>query len=62
MPMNKGFVYESPASDFPIVAVVFDSEGLVIHAKAVDSQEAGQSFINDSLANLRDLERHIDPD
>jgi hypothetical protein len=60
--MNKGFVYQSPESDFPIVAIVFDSDGEVIHGRAVNTIEEGEAFIRSALTELRDIERHINPE
>lgn len=59
--MNKGFVYESENADYPIVAVIFDSEGFVVRAQVVDTVDEGDKFVRDVLIELRELERHTNP-
>ena len=59
--MNKGFVYESKNADYPILAVIFDSEGFVVRSQVVDTVDEGDKFVRNILAELRELERHINP-
>jgi len=59
--MNKGFIYESQDSDFKLVAVILDDDGLVIHGIAVETREQGEAFIRKALADLREVEGYVLP-
>lgn len=45
-------VYDPPAPGFPHIAVLFDTNGEVMAARAVPSREAGEAFIAGIMTDL----------
>lgn len=45
-------VYDPPKQGFPFLAVVFDTEGEVLVARAVPSQESGETLIASVLSEF----------
>jgi hypothetical protein len=53
--MNKGFIYESENVEFPMVALIFDADGLVIKGTAVADKPQGEEYIRETLIGLRQV-------